>query len=105
MQKSKFILTSSILLALIMSVAMSARAASDLDFTIENKTGYDIKSVFVDETSSDKWSENLMKGQGVLKNGETFKIEFAPEETSAKWDIKVIYTDGEEAVWTGLKLT
>ncbi len=92
------------LLALIAS-APNVAQAHDLDFTIVNKTGYSIKSIMVDESASDKWSENIMKGQGLLKDGETFKVEFSPEETSEKWDIKVIYEDGEKAVWTGLKLT
>ena len=101
----KISLGSTILFALFLSLIPSAQAELNLDFTIVNKTGYDINQIYVDEASSDKWSDNIMKGQGLLKDGETFKVEFSPEENSAKWDIKVIYADGETAVWHDLKLT
>jgi hypothetical protein len=97
----KTILASTLLLAFFVRFAF---AGDNLDFTLVNKTGYDIKSIYVDESASDKWSDDILKGQGPLKNGETFKVEFSPEETSAKWDLKVIYTDGEVATWTGAKL-
>lgn len=98
----KTILATTLLLALFVRFAL---AGEDLDFTLVNKTGYDIKAIYVDESASDKWSDDILKGQGPLKNGETFKVEFSPEETSAKWDLKVIYTDGETAMWTGAKLS
>ncbi len=101
----KLVLLPTILIALLVSLISSQGAELNLDFTIVNKTGYDIKEIYVDEASNNNWTDNIMKGQGNLKNGETFKVEFSPEENSAKWDIKAVYADGETAIWTGLKLT
>lgn len=99
MKKTSLAIT--LLLALFVRFAI---AGEDLDFTLVNKTGYDIKSIYIDESASDKWSDDILKGQGPLKNGETFKVEFDAAEKTVKWDLKVIYTDGEEAMWTGAKL-
>ncbi len=101
----KTYLLPALLLAFIASLIPMHAAELNLDFALVNATNYDIKEIYIDEASSDKWSDNILKGQGLLKNGETFNVEFSPEESSAKWDIKVVYDDGENAVWKGLKLT
>ena len=36
--------------------------------------------------------------------GEYFEVAFAKAEKTCKWDMKVVYDDGESAVWDGLNL-
>src|SRR5947209_2456601 len=99
----KTLLGSMTLLALLLGLVVSAKAELDLDFTLANKTGYDIKEVYIGPTASDEWGDNVLKG--TLKNGEALELKFSPKATAEKWDIKVVYTDGEKAQWIGYKLT
>lgn len=93
-----------ILLALLLGLVVSAQAELDLDFTLVNKTGYDIKEVYIGPTSNDNdWGPNVLKA--VLKDGQGLELKFSPKATAEKWDIKVVYTDGETAEWEGYKLT
>src|SRR5881227_483276 len=95
--------SSIILVTLLLGLVMPAKAALDLDFTLVNKTGYDIKEVYVGPTTSDDWGDNVLKD--ILKDGQGLELKFHPKATAEKWDIKVVYTDGETAWWKGYKLT
>jgi hypothetical protein len=91
-----------LLLTILLGLVMPARAESDLDFTLVNKTGYDIKEVYVGPTTSEEWGPNLLNE--VLKDGMGLELKFHEKATSPKWDIKVVYTDGETAWWKGYGL-
>ena len=95
--------SSIILVTLLLGLVIPAKAALDLDFTLVNKTGYDIKEVYVGPTTVEEWGDNILKD--VLKDGQSLELKFHPKATAEKWDIKVVYTDGETAWWKGYKLT
>jgi hypothetical protein len=92
-----------VLLALLLALVTSAQAELNLDFTLVNKTGYDIKEIYVGPTSVDEWGDNILKE--VLKDGQALELKFNEKASAEKWDIKVIYADGETAWWKGYKLT
>ena len=74
------------------------------DFTLVNKTGYELKEVYVAPTKSNSWEEDIM-GQGVLEDGKAVNIHFSPKVKTCKWDLKVVYTvDGSNAVWNEIDL-
>ncbi|WP_286192051.1 hypothetical protein [Roseomonas genomospecies 6] len=77
--------------------------AGQQDFTIMNKTGYPLKHIYVSESDNEKWDEDVL-GRDVLEDGESFDLSFAKAEKTCKWDMKVIYDDGESAVWQDLNL-
>jgi hypothetical protein len=83
----------------------SAHAAdAKQDFKLVNKTGYEIKSVFVSPTKSDDWEEDVL-GKDTFADGDAWDIKFHRSATSCKWDMKVIYSvDDSSAVWTGIDL-
>ncbi len=89
-------------LILILGLVVFAHAELNLDFKLVNKTGYDIKEVYIGPTSSDEWGENIL-AEG-LKDGESASITFSPKATAKKWDIKVVYADKDTAEWKGYKL-
>lgn len=91
-----------LLLTLLLGLVIPARAESDLDFTLVNKTGYDIKEVYIGPTTVEEWGDNLLKQ--VLKDGMALELKFHEKAAAPKWDIKVVYTDGETAWWKGYKL-
>lgn len=83
-------------------LAMPAFAA-DQDFQVVNRTGYQIDEVYVGASSSRSWGKDLM-GRGSLGDGERVDITFPNRTTNCKFDIKVVYNDGDEAEWGGVNL-
>ena len=79
----------------------------ELDFTLVNKTGYDIKQVSVGPTGDKNWTpeDEVLKGRA-FKNGESLDIKFHPKEKAENWDLKVEWTDGSPSEeWLKLNLT
>lgn len=83
--------------------AASSALAGKQDFVIVNQTGYTLDQLYVSPTKSDEWEEDVL-GKDVLANGESTKIVFDRSETTCNWDIKVVYDDGEDAVWEKIDL-
>ena len=81
----------------------SALAQGKQDFTLVNRTGYTIEQVYVAPTKSDEWEEDVL-GRDVLSDGETVDISFSRKDKTCKWDVRVVYDDGEEAEWYGFDL-
>ena len=81
-----------------------ARAEAKQDFTLTNKTGYEIKEVYVSPSASSDWKDDVL-GKEVLTDGNKAEIKFHRAETTCSWDLKVVYTDdGSSAVWQGINL-
>ena len=80
---------------------------ADLDFTLVNKTGYDIKEVLVGPSATKDWSPDMeiLKGRA-FKDGATMEVKFHPKATAENWDIKVEWADGSPSEeWLKLNLT
>ena len=81
-----------------------AFAEAKQDFVLVNKTGYEIKEVYVAPSSSNDWEEDVL-GTGVLTDSQKVEIKFHRAATGCKWDLKVVYTDdGSSAVWQAVDL-
>ena len=78
-------------------------AAGFQDFELINSTGYDIREVYVSPIDSRRWEEDLL-GSSILPSGDSLGISFDWAEDQCYWDIMVIYTDDEEALWEGIDL-
>lgn len=91
-----------LVLAIALGTAGSAFAGKQ-DFNLLNDTGYPIKHVYVAPSSSDDWEEDVL-GRDILNDGESVELTFSRKETTCKWDMKVIYTDGDVSTWSGLNL-
>jgi hypothetical protein len=92
-------------IALLATSASLVRAESTLDFTLVNKTGYDIKAVHVAPSASTEWGDNIL--EDTLADGESVSITFQPKAGSiAKWDFLVSWEDESDpdVHWTGYKL-
>ena len=87
---------------LLATFALPALAANQ-DFTLFNKTGYQIDEVYVGPVSSDDWGKDIM-GKGALGNNESVAISFTAPASVCKWDMKVKYNDGDVAEWHNLDL-
>ena len=79
----------------------------ELDFTIVNKTGYDIKALYIGATGTGDWTKDdeVLKGKA-FANSASYDIKFSPRAKAQKWDIMVTWSDGSGSEeWLGLKLT
>ena len=86
----------------LLGLTSGAALAGDQDFTLVNRTGYQIDDVYVGPHSSSSWGNDIM-GSGSLGDGESVKITFAKSSVCI-WDLKVKYHDNEEAVWESIDL-
>lgn len=91
--------------AAVLAFAVPA-AAEDAkqDFKLVNKTGYELKALYVSPTKSDDWEEDIL-GQDTLDDGQSVNVHFSPKAHTCKWDLKVVYADdNSSAVWGNIDL-
>ncbi len=92
---------------MMLGAAAAGLAQSELDFTIVNKTGYAIKEIYIAPSSQEEWTDedkNVLPRS--LKDEESVDITFSPKATAPKWDLKIVWVDGGDAVeWLGFDLT
>lgn len=94
----------SVLVGAMMVVGFASMAqASDADFKLINKTGYQIDEVYVGPTSSNSWGADIM-GPNAVPDGTVVDITFPHGGSACKFDIKVKYHDGDTAEWTNVDL-
>ncbi|HEX5320635.1 MAG TPA: argininosuccinate lyase [Stellaceae bacterium] len=93
-------------LPLLLAATLQPAAAQDAkqDFTLVNKTGYELKEVYVSPSKAGDWQEDVL-GQDTLDDGQRVNIHFNARTRTCKWDLKVVYTeDGSSAVWSDINL-
>jgi hypothetical protein len=88
-------------------VALTAPAGAQdakQDFKLVNKTGYELKSLFVSPSKADDWQEDVL-GQDTLGDGEAVNVHFNRSTKTCQWDLKVVYSDDDSsAVWQKIDL-
>ena len=92
-----------ICVAMTLAITATVPRAGDQDFVLVNKTGYEIDEVYVAPANGKNWGDDIM-GRDTLGNGEKVTIEFAHKEKECVWDMKVIFSDEEEAIWEDFDL-
>ncbi len=90
------------LFVLLVATVPAARAG-DQDFTLVNKTGFDVHSVFVSPQSAEDWDEDLL-GKAVLPNGDHVEIKFSRATKEKMWNLRVSDKGGKDYVWQGINL-
>lgn len=81
----------------------AAWAGPHQDFTLINKTGYDLDQVYVSPSNSTDWHEDIL-GRDVLGDDETCDIHFSRSEDTCLWDLRAVYTDNSAVVWEDIDL-
>ena len=76
--------------------------AGTQDFTLVNKTGDTIYSLYIGESTSQDWEEDVL-GEDTLENGARMNITFSGRK-ACNWDIYISDPDGGEATWTDIDL-
>ena len=91
-------------ITLLMGLAFAGAAqASDADFKLINKTGYQIDSVFVSQARNNSWGSDIM-GRDAVPDGAAVNITFPHGGGACNFDIRVVYNDGDKADFTNVDL-
>ena len=101
---SRNIAVFSLAMVLTLSAGAALLRAGDQDFVLINKTGYDISEVYISAAKANNWGEDVMGSDDTLDNGTKVTIEFSHKESECAWDMKIVFSDEEEAVWQGFDL-
>ena len=93
--------------SLFSAVAGSAAAQeAKQDFTLVNKTGYDISEVYLSASKADSWEDDLLANEDDnFGDGESKTVNFHPKIKTCLWDVKVVYDeDDSSAIWHDIDL-
>ena len=82
---------------------VSAVSQNKQDFTLHNETGREIKEVYLSPTATEDWEEDIL-GVDTLATGDSVDISFTRRHEDM-WDMKVVFRDGKDSVWTKLNLS
>jgi hypothetical protein len=80
--------------------------ADNRDFTLVNRSGQTIRSVYVSASNHNSWEEDVL-GSDVLRNGHRLNIHFSSWDSDSgrcMYDIRVITMDGSEGTKWGVNL-
>jgi hypothetical protein len=78
--------------------------ASEADFKLKNRTGYQIDEVYVSPHASSRWGRDIL-GRDALADGEWVNITFPHGNNACHFDIKVKYHDDDStAEWGNVDL-
>jgi len=77
--------------------------AGDQDFVLVNRTGYDIDEVYLALANQKDWGDDIMESD-TLDNGQKVTIQFSHKEKECVWDMRIVFSDGEEAIWEDFDL-
>jgi hypothetical protein len=94
----------SIVLALAAATGASPAQEAKQDFKLVNKTGYELKELYVSPSKASDWQDDVL-GQATLSDSGSVDIKFHRADKTCKWDLKVVYTvDSSSAVWSDIDL-
>jgi hypothetical protein len=85
--KLRFRLSAAVLPCVLLAALLlaSAAVAGTQDFTLINQTGVDVFELFISESRSDEWEEDVL-GENVLLDGERIDITFRGRR-ACMWDM------------------
>ena len=88
------------------SAGSAAAQEAKQDFTLVNKTGYDISEVYISAAHSDTWEDDMLADEDDnFGDGESKMVHFKAKVKTCLWDLKVVYDeDDSSAIWHDINL-
>lgn len=84
-------------------VVTGSAVAGDADFTLVNKTGYPIRSVYIAPSSKKTWGNDRL-GDGILENNRSRLIKFS-NRAQCEQSLNITFDDdGSEVEWDDFDL-
>jgi hypothetical protein len=79
--------------------------ASDLDFTLINKTERSFEGVYITAPDNKDWDANLLLKGKVLAAGGKIDVRFRRDTKSEIWDLNIVDDQGLSVTFDHVKLT
>jgi hypothetical protein len=99
----KSVALSTLAIASMALLAVSAVRAGEQDFTLVNSTGVEIHALHISPHSSEEWGEDIL-GQDTLESGKSLEIKFPRRARAAHWDLRIEDEKGNSLTWESLNL-
>ena len=86
-----------LLVALVFAATTWSQAQTILDFKLVNNTGEDFYAVYLTETTTTNWGEDILP-EDIVEDGATIDITFkyVDDETLCIWDLRLTHDESEE---------
>ena len=86
-----------LLVALVFAATTWTQAQTILDFKLVNNTGEDFYAVYLTETTTTNWGEDILP-EDIVEDGATIDItfEYVNDETLCIWDLRLTRDESEE---------
>ena len=86
-----------LLVALVFAATTWTQAQTILDFKLVNNTGEDFYAVYLTETTTTNWGEDILP-QDIVRDGAIVDItfEYVDDETLCIWDLRLTHDASEE---------
>lgn len=89
--------------ALVAVLAQGSAHAGPADFILVNRTGYDLREVYISPSNKNAWGKDRM-GDFVLEKNKQRLFKFS-DKSACVQDLKVVFDDDEsEVIWEGFDL-
>jgi hypothetical protein len=84
-------------------LASGTAFAGAADFTLVNRTGYDLREVYISHSNKNAWGKDRM-GEYVLEHNKQRLFKFS-DKSACTQDLKVVFDDdGSEVIWEDFDL-
>ena len=78
--------------------------ASDLDFTLVNKTARSFEGLYITDSANKDWDANLLLNGKVLAAGGKIRVRFKRDAKSETWDFNLVDDEGLSVTFDHVKL-
>lgn len=99
--KLKISIIAVFVLSLIFSTVTFARSYGGMDFTLRNRTGYDIAAVYISPSTRNHWERYYSPYGNIIYDGESTDLYIEIRRDVRYFDIRCTYTNGRSEVFYG----
>ncbi len=85
-------------------LSIATVSASDLDFTLVNRTSRSFEGLYITATDNKDWDANILLDGKVLAAGGKIQVRFKNEAKSETWDFNLVDDEGLSVTLGKVKL-
>jgi hypothetical protein len=93
------------LFVLFLLLGVASAVASDLDFTLINKTTRSFEGIYITASDNKDWDANILREGKVLAAGGKIEVRFPRDAKSVTWDLNLVDDQGLSVTFDHVNLT
>jgi hypothetical protein len=78
-------------------LAVTPAEAARQDFTLRNRSSHTIERLYVSASTDENWGPDILGDDTTIAAGESYRVRFPNGTRGCKFDIKVVFDDGDES--------